>query len=61
MSRPTTLVCALAAFALPCAAPALAQPDNDVRFDLTGMELKCVLFGDCFPDQARGGLLCVST
>ncbi|VAX36212.1 hypothetical protein MNBD_PLANCTO03-1413, partial [hydrothermal vent metagenome] len=27
--------------------------DNDTLFDLTGMELKCVLFGDCFLDQSR--------
>ena len=35
------------------AAGALAQPDNDVLFDLTDMRLKCVLFGECFPDQSR--------
>ncbi len=32
---------------------AVAQADNDVLFDTTGMKLFCELFGDCFPDQSR--------
>lgn len=41
------------ALAAQIANPAIAQPDNDVEFDLTDMRLYCQLFGDCFPDQAR--------
>jgi hypothetical protein len=40
-------------FVAQLATPALAQPDDEVQFDLTGMRLYCQLFGDCFPDQAR--------
>ncbi|MBK7403639.1 MAG: hypothetical protein IPJ41_03135 [Phycisphaerales bacterium] len=53
--RPRSLAAAFLAALSPCAlAPnANAQPDNDVLFDLTDMRLKCVLFGECFPDQSR--------
>ena len=54
--RTSTLARALvAAGGLAVAAPhaALAQADDDVFFSLDGMRLKCVLFGECFPDQSR--------
>lgn len=44
----------LAASGLAAAAcPAFAQPDHDVVVDATGVELRCQLFGPCFPDQYR--------
>ena len=51
MRYPSPLALALG-LAAPLAAPALAQPDNNVLFDLTDMRLKCTIF-DCFPDQSR--------
>lgn len=35
------------------ATPAMAQADEDVLFDLTGILLRCELFGPCFEDQRR--------
>jgi hypothetical protein len=54
IERGTTMNTRLIATVLAAAASvAAAQPDNDVLIDITGMELRCTLFGPCFPDQLR--------
>ncbi|MFI4896293.1 MAG: GC-type dockerin domain-anchored protein [Phycisphaerales bacterium JB059] len=50
MPRPTPLALALIA-SMPAAS--LAQTDNDVAVDLTGVEIECEFLGPCFPDQIR--------
>ncbi|HRQ72181.1 MAG TPA: GC-type dockerin domain-anchored protein [Phycisphaerales bacterium] len=32
---------------------ACGQPDTDAVINITGMELRCQIFGPCFPDQSR--------
>ena len=49
-------ICVLVA-AAGLAAAAFGQPDNDVVVDATGVELRCQLFGPCFPDQYRDSLV----
>lgn len=50
MPRSTPLAFALIA-SIP--AGAIAQTDNDVAVDLTGVEIECEFLGPCFPDQVR--------